>query len=226
MEVKWLGLQDYELVLQWQKKMQASIKGSKKILLLGLEHPSVITLGRRSQAQKDILWSEDQLQQSQITIENSDRGGRATLHSPGQLVIYPIVDLSMWKISVPDFVQLLLANTQSVLALGGIDCYVDTDRPGVYTTQGKLAFCGLRIEQGVSRHGLSINVSNDLSLFESSVACGHGQQSLDKVQNWPRSVASTWTTKNLFEMWSVECYKKFNSKSSLRSLSAVGSAFP
>lgn len=142
--------------------------------VLGLEHPAVMTLGYRARAENEIL---NQL--VSIPVVRATRGGLATVHSEGQLVIYPILDLREQRLGVRSFVELLLAITKDVLQGFGIEAELDQEKIGLYTRQGKIAFCGLQIKNGISLHGLSINMTNDLTLFEQIMACGVQKQKMD-----------------------------------------------
>ena len=166
MKIIWQGLCGYHEGLERQRELHAEVRAGGPDVLLAMEHPGVITLGRRAQACDEVLPS------SSIEVVTTDRGGQATLHSPGQLVIYPIVDLRRANISIKSFVGLLLETTARVLRSRGIAAEADLERAGVFTREGKIAFCGLRVENGVTRHGLSLNVLNNLNLFNQIRSCG------------------------------------------------------
>lgn len=167
MKSLWLGRLDYGSAFARQVSEHAAVRAGAEDIVLGVEHPAVITLGVRGRRDADLCASGDA-----IPVVETDRGGQATLHSEGQLVIYPIVDLRRNARTPRAFVRALLDATADWLNAGGIDAFVSEERAGVYTAKGKIAFCGLRLERGVSRHGISINVRNDLGLFAAIRPCG------------------------------------------------------
>lgn len=174
---KWLGLRPYDLALAEQMNIWQSLQletSGGKGTLLGCEHPATITLGRRATSDEILSYSSD------IPVFKIDRGGQATLHAPGQLVIYPIFSLRDTEMGVRDFVRLLLGTTTTILAELGIETENREDT-GLYTKNGKICFVGLRVEKSVTRHGLSLNVSNDLDLFSAIRSCGVSAQRMDAV---------------------------------------------
>lgn len=153
-------------------------------VVLGLEHPPVITLGRRGRAEDDLTTSKVQLATLGIELITSPRGGQATLHSPGQLVIYPCMRLSKLGISVREYVQGLEGATQNFLRSLGVETHTGCcGEPGLYTAHGKIAFFGIRVSHGIASHGLSINVSNDLDLFRLIRSCGVADEKFDRLAN-------------------------------------------
>ncbi len=173
----WLDRTDYESGLLLQEHYAERSKKDHSSYVLGLEHPEVITLGIRGDAQKDLSFSE--LDTNAIKVFKTDRGGQATLHSPGQLVIYPILPLKAMKVGVSQFIDSLLEATR--LMLLKFDVIAEKSGTGLYTKQGKIAFVGLRIADGISKHGISINVSNDISLFGKIRSCGISDASIDRI---------------------------------------------
>lgn len=149
-------------------------------VVLGFEYYPVITMGKRAEALKELQVSPEELQDKGFEIVETDRGGQATLHSPGQLVIYPLVPLTKLQISVRNFVSLLEEATILWLAKHKIKAFRKEDA-GVFTDQGKIAFIGIRVDRGITRHGISINLSNDLDLFGGIKACGQALRALDSV---------------------------------------------
>ena len=144
--------------------------------LLLLEHPAVLTLGRNSDP-SHILASESELEARGISVERIERGGEVTYHGPGQLVAYPIVRLHDRGLLIRPFVRDLEdALSQTCAALGvaagrrdghpGCWCDPDGDQPR------KIGALGLRVERGVTYHGIALNVGVDLADFDLIDACG------------------------------------------------------
>ena len=192
----WKGLFPYEQALQFQTDQALQIsQGTLPDQILGLEHPYVITLGKRSKLDPEIppgptVWV--------------DRGGEATIHSPGQLVIYPLVKLRP-HFELKTWVEFLHQVTERTLLKAGLQVSRG-DQSGLWTDQGKIAFLGLRIKNGVSLHGLSINVGNDLNLFNSVKACGVKKAPLDSFQNKGLST----NCESVFQLWMEEFRRSKN----------------
>ncbi len=135
-----------------------------------------------------------------VEIRAVKRGGQATLHAPGQLVMYPVMDLLQWKIRPRDFLSLLEQITCDVLKEYGIRAKKQESSAGLFTKKGKIAFFGIHISKGVSQHGLSLNVSNDLKLFNVIRSCG--------VSHRPHASFQSYGLKpNLQEVFSLWCKK-------------------
>jgi len=131
-----------------------------------VEHPPVFTLGLN--ASRDHL-----LAPGDIPVVDIDRGGQVTYHGPGQLVVYPLIDLKRQALGVR---QLVVALENAIIAYGGelgIAATGSREAPGVYVDGAKLASIGLRIRRGASYHGFALNVSVDLAAFERINVCGY-----------------------------------------------------
>lgn len=194
-ESQYLGLVDFDKALELQNEYHAKAAAEKKSYILGLEHPLVMTLGLRAH-KADI--NSFSLKPWTAPVFKISRGGLATIHNPGQLVIYPLVDLKLQGLSVKNFVQVLFDATQKTLLELGIESRIDLcDQPGVYTAQGKIAFCGLQIKNGITLHGLSINIHNDISVFGDIESCGVSASKIDSVQKH----GVTYSPRDFFAIW-------------------------
>ena len=134
-------------------------------VLWWLEHDSVFTQGQAGKA-------EHLLDPGPIPVLQSDRGGQVTWHGPGQLVGYLLVDLRRLGLGVRDLVDRIEGAVIALLAGYGIDGRARRDAPGVYVDGAKIASLGLRVRKGCSYHGLSLNLSPDLSAFARINPCG------------------------------------------------------
>jgi lipoate-protein ligase B len=142
--------------------------------LLLLEHPPVITLGRRGSL-ADVYVHEDALHARGITVEQTTRGGLVTYHGPGQLVGYPIVHLRQRGLSVPCYVRALELAIIDALGEIGVAAHIDTNHVGVWSDgRGKLAAIGVAQRHGVTLHGFAVNLQPDLSHFGLINPCGIG----------------------------------------------------
>jgi lipoyl(octanoyl) transferase len=164
-----LGVAPYLPLQALQQRLrQAVIDRRLPGVLLLLEHEPVITLGSRGGLHD--LRSVERASVGQIPVVRSERGGQATLHAPGQLVCYPIVAVPGKDLSA--YVRSLEEVVLRVLDRLGIVGHRRPGRPGVYVAGRKIASVGLRCQRWVASHGTSLNVSNDLSLFDLIVSCG------------------------------------------------------
>lgn len=183
----WLGLTPYESALQTQRQQKEKILAGNEGCVFGCEHPEVITLGKRLQGKETLS--------TPIKTIQSDRGGLATAHNPGQLVIYPVLSLKNHDLRLRQWVELLLKTTE--LLLKECNIILDIHNQGVFTKNGKIASLGIHVSKGISTHGVAINVSNDLRLFAQIAPCGVVGQTMDRVFNYDNLRSS----KDLFAMW-------------------------
>ena len=167
-----LGVIEYEDGLRLQKHL-AEARGAGKVedTLLLLQHPPVITMGRSGKIQ-NLLASEKSLQEKGIGVFNTDRGGDFTYHGPGQLVIYPILDLRPLGLSVPGYVWNLEEVVIRVLAGFGISAGRVEKLRGVWAGGEKIASLGVHLSRWISTHGVALNVNTDLTPFGMINPCG------------------------------------------------------
>jgi len=193
----WLGRAAYEPVHALQHELHEARKGGRVgDTLLFVEHESTITLGRGASAEH-LLSSEAELNRAGITVVATGRGGDVTLHAPGQLVCYPILDLHD-RMDVRRYVQdlnrVMMALAKSYgIESGVIDKYIGlwadhadpTSWPGVdqARTPVKLGAIGVRISRWVTMHGFAFNLCTDLALFRSIVPCGIREFGVGSVQS-------------------------------------------
>lgn len=167
-EVNHLGLLEYESALALQREIHLEVaSGNRPNTLMLLEHPSVYTAGKRTQA--------FEFPNDGTPVINVDRGGRITWHGPGQLVGYPIVKL-LKPTELVGFVRTIEGALIKVCSDFGINAVRIDDRSGVWISDvkgdRKIAAIGIRVASGVSMHGFALNVSPDLAAFSQIVPCG------------------------------------------------------
>ena len=168
LEVVQAGRVPYGDALEWQRRLaQARIEGRQPHdLLLLLEHPPVVTLGRNSQ-QAHLLRADG------IEVFDVERGGDVTYHGPGQLVGYPILDLTQHRRDLHWYLRTLEQALIAALAELGIPAGRKQGYTGVWTQGGKkIASIGIHVKQWVTWHGFALNVTTDLGYFERIVPCG------------------------------------------------------
>jgi lipoyl(octanoyl) transferase len=151
--------------------------GAERILLV--EHPPVVTFGRRAGVERNLLASSELLAEMGVEVVQSDRGGDITFHGPGQLVAYPIVRLIDHRLSVGGYVHGLEQAVTDTLADFGVVAQKDACAVGVWAddrtgsgTLAKLCAIGVRVRRGATLHGLALNVTTDLNYFNLIVPCG------------------------------------------------------
>lgn len=171
------GLVPYGDALAWQRALaQARIDGRlANDLLLLLEHPPVVTLGRASHA-AHILRREG------IDIFEIERGGDVTFHGPGQLVGYPILDLTGHRRDLHWYLRTLEDAIIIALAELGIPAGRNPPHTGVWTSNRKIASIGIHVKQWVTWHGFALNVTTDLTQFDRIVPCGIPGVAMASVQ--------------------------------------------
>ena len=176
MNVLDLGRLAYAEALGIQEQLvEARLRGDAPDTLLLVEHPPVITLGRRG-SPSDIFASSDDLARRGIQVQHTTRGGLVTYHGPGQLVGYPIVHLRQLGLRVPEYVHGLEAAIVGALADLGIPAHSDAEHVGVWTDQGKIAAIGIAQRHGVAYHGFAVNLQPDLAHFALINPCGIGER--------------------------------------------------
>ena len=145
--------------------------GKVEDILLLLQHPPVMTLGRSGKVE-NLLASETTLQEKKIRVIFTDRGGDITYHGLGQLVVYPILNLRPLGLSVPDYVWSLEEVVIRVLARFRISAGRAAKLRGVWVGQEKIASLGVHLSRWISKHGLALNVNTDLGPFRLINPCG------------------------------------------------------
>jgi len=146
-------------------------RGFEKDVLLLLEHPPTITMGRNAES-NHLLVDADHLRSRGISLWNVDRGGDITFHGPGQLVGYPILALHTDERDIRGYMRRLEESLIRVLATYGIEGTRDAQFTGVWTKDGKIGAMGVHISRWVTRHGFALNVNTDLSFYDLIVPCG------------------------------------------------------
>lgn len=167
LEVIQAGIVPYGKALEWQRCLaEDRIAGRlpHDVLVL-LEHPPVVTLGRNSHA-------AHLLQPAGVDVFEVERGGDVTFHGPGQLVGYPILDLGGYKQDLHWYLRTLEHALIEALGILGIPAERNPGYTGVWTRGKKIASIGIHVKQWVTWHGFALNVATDLADFDRIVPCG------------------------------------------------------
>ena len=176
LRIRYLGLQPYLAI--WQQMQQFTRQRNKNTVdeIWLVEHPAVFTQGRAGKA-------EHLLQQTDIPVVQSDRGGQITYHAPGQLIAYLLIDIRRKNFNVRTLVSIIEESIINLLADYNVHASARVDAPGVYVDGRKIASLGLKISKGCSFHGLALNVDMDLSPFLQINPCGYSGLEMTQCKN-------------------------------------------
>jgi lipoyl(octanoyl) transferase len=177
LKVEWLGRMRYRAAWDLQRARHAArVAGDIADTLLLVEHEPVLTLGRHA-SDEHVISPREELDRRGIEVIRVERGGEVTYHGPGQLVAYPIVRLRDRGVLLRPFVRALELSMGDVARRYGVSAEPRPGYPGVWVEPGgpsprKLGALGLRVERGVTYHGIALNVATRLSDFELIDPCG------------------------------------------------------
>ena len=209
MHVVDLGLTTYNDALSTQLDLlDKRIKGEIPDTLLVTEHFPVVTLGRTAE--------ENSIERAYFRKENipvlmTNRGGKNTFHSPGQIILYPIVDLRGIKKDVSFYIDFLEGTVANSLRILGVPAKRNISRRGVWVEEKKIAFFGVAFKRWVSFHGVSVNVNNDLTPFSRMAPCGESDIKVTSVKKITGRVTDLAESKEIFarqfikDMEAVSC---------------------
>jgi lipoyl(octanoyl) transferase len=215
MRVDDLGTMRYEPAWRMQEQAHEEVLNGLQERILLVEHPPVITLGRRADASVNLIASPEKLHSSHVEVVQSDRGGDITFHGPGQLVAYPIIRLNDHKLSVGGYVRRLEEAVVLTLREFGIEAGKDACAIGVWVGEkvgsgqwavgskeeassslptahcpppalSKICAIGVRVRRGVTMHGLALNVTTNLDYFKMIVPCGLKDRGVTSMQEMLR----------------------------------------
>ncbi len=187
--VRDLGQMPYAETLGIQRDLQRQvIQGRPTAVACGylllVEHdPPVITVSRRAGARQHLVGSVAQLASAGVEVVETDRGGDITYHGPGQLVVYPILDLNTLGLRLLGYMRFLERVVTDALAEWGIEGRRDETATGVWVDGSKICAMGVRLSRWVSMHGLALNVTTNLSHFDLIVPCGLTGRTVTSMQH-------------------------------------------
>ena len=168
MKTVFRGLQDYVPLWHEMQEFTDTRDENTPDEIWFVEHPPVFTMGLNAS-------EEHLLAPGDIPVVQIDRGGQVTFHGPGQLMIYPLLDIKRADIGVRKLVTALEQSVVDLVAEYEVAAVARTDAPGVYVAGDKLASVGLRIRRGSSFHGMALNVDVDLEPFSRINPCGYAE---------------------------------------------------
>ena len=168
---KYNGIVPYEKSMELQKEIHSSVANGGPDHLLLLQHDHVITMGRTANP-NDILVDPNVLENLNISVHQTDRGGEVTYHGPGQLIGYPIINLRKHKLGPLDYLEILKTSLSVILNAHGLESKFKDVPTGVWVNDSKIASLGIKVSQGVTLHGFALNVNTDLDFFDYIIPCG------------------------------------------------------
>ncbi len=174
-----LGLTKYPIAMLEMEIAFENVNNGNEECVFITEHEALYSAGKSFERSDFIIAPK-------FPIYFPKRGGRVTIHAPGQLVIYPIINLKRRNLNVSSYIKILEIWIIDALKEMNIESNLSTEGIGVWIRDSKIGFIGVRIEHGITTHGLCLNVSNDLTMFNYIIPCGIQNlkvTSLEKLQN-------------------------------------------
>ena len=165
----------YKSAFKFLKKRVDTLKKQKgEDLLWILEHPLTFTAGIRSK--------KNEILDKKINIIETNRGGKITLHNPGQKIVYFVLDLNKKKKDVRNLVKQIELSIIEFLKLYNIKSYADKENVGIWVRAKKIAAIGIRVSQWIAYHGCSININNDLDHYKKIIPCGLNNNKITSME--------------------------------------------
>ena len=180
-KVRLKGLQDYLKTWEEMKSFTENRDSDTLDELWTLEHNSVFTQGLSGKP-------EHLLKKTQIPIIQSDRGGQITYHAPGQLIIYCLIDIKRLGIGIKKMVSMIEQSLIEFLSSYDITAHTLKGAPGVYVNDSKIAALGLKVKNGRTYHGLSLNIDMDLSPYSLINPCGFSDLKITQMRNLTKNI--------------------------------------
>ncbi len=157
-----------------EKRVKNIKNGKAKDLLWILEHPTTYTAGVR--------YEKNEILDKRIKIIKTNRGGKITLHNPGQKIVYFVIDLNNKKKDIRKFITVIENSIIKFLNLYKIKSKADKDRIGIWVKNKKIAAIGVRVTKWIAYHGCSINVCNNLSQYKKIIPCGLDNSNITSIK--------------------------------------------
>ena len=158
-----------------EKRVEDVKKGLKKEFIWILEHPTTYTGG--------IRFKENEIIDKKIKVIKTNRGGKITLHSPGQKVVYFVINLNKRKKDIRLFIKIIEKSIIELLKKYNIIAYADRKNIGIWVKNKKISAIGIRVRNWIAYHGCSINISNNLSYYKKIIPCGLSNEMITSFNN-------------------------------------------
>lgn len=182
-QIRQLGMQAYEPVWREMQRFTQERNESTRDEIWVLEHYPVYTLGQNGQ-------EEHVLNPGNIPVIKTDRGGQVTYHGPGQLIVYPLIDIKRSAIGIRQLVTILEESMIAALSSLKLFAYAKPEAPGVYIDNKKIGSIGIRIKNHASYHGISLNNHLDLAPFTQINPCGYKNLQVTQLKDFGITIST------------------------------------
>ena len=166
---------NYKKALKFLEKRVSLVKSGGRELVWFLEHPITYTAGIRSK--------DEEILDKSISVLKTNRGGKITLHNPGQQVVYFVINLNKRKKDIRNLVKQIENTIIKFLKIYKIKSYADRKNIGIWVEKRKIAAIGIRVTRWIAYHGFSINVENNLNDYKKIIPCGLDNQKVTSIKN-------------------------------------------
>ena len=166
---------NYTKALMLLEKRVKEVKTGAPELVWFLEHPTTYTAG--------IRYKNEEILDKSIKIIKTNRGGKITLHNPGQQIVYFVLDLNKRKKDIRNLVRQIESIIIEFLNIYNIDAYADKKNIGIWVKKKKIAAIGIRVTRWIAYHGFSINIKNDLNQYKKIQPCGLNNENVNSIKN-------------------------------------------
>ncbi|MBA4250634.1 MAG: lipoyl(octanoyl) transferase [Chlorobiaceae bacterium] len=202
-----LGFVDYKKTWDFQKELLNERKNNLiDDTLLLLEHPHTYTLGKTAN-KNNLIGSEDFLSKKSISIFEIDRGGDITYHGPGQLVGYPIINLTDWQQDTHKYLRALEEAIIKTIAEFGITGERNDKFTGVWINERKIAAIGIKVSRWITMHGFALNCNTDLSFYDGIIPCGIKDKAVTSIE---KEIGQKFSMNDLKEKFVKHFVEVFN----------------
>ncbi len=177
-----LGFIDYDKAWRLQKAIfDKRLKGEIEDIFLLLEHPNTYTLGKVAK-REHLVGSEDYLKENNFSVYDIDRGGDITYHGPGQIVGYPIINLTDWKQDTHLYLRSLEETIIQTCREYGLETGRKEEYTGVWIEERKIAAIGIKVSRWITMHGFAFNINTNLDFFNGIIPCGIKDKEVTSLQ--------------------------------------------
>ena len=165
----------YDKAMSFLEKKVKNVKNGGRELIWILEHPTTFTGG--------IRFNNDEILDKSILVKRTNRGGKITLHNPGQKIVYFVINLNKRKKNIRNLVRQIENIIIEFLKIYGITSRSDRKNIGIWVKDKKIAAIGIRVSRWIAYHGFSININNDLSQYKKIIPCGLDNKKITSIKN-------------------------------------------
>ena len=165
----------YDKAMSFLEKKVKNVKNGGRELIWILEHPTIFTGG--------IRFNNDEILDKSILVKRTNRGGKITLHNPGQKIVYFVINLNKRKKNIRNLVRQIENIIIEFLKIYGITSRSDRKNIGIWVKDKKIAAIGIRVSRWIAYHGFSININNDLSQYKKIIPCGLDNKKITSIKS-------------------------------------------